>query len=84
MNTRTPTALARMPVGPNLRQSPIRRVFSRIAQALTLLGLGSDEPRAILAWLSLEPTLQDSVDSGLAEAVQPRTEHRELFCWRIH
>ena len=71
MSTRIPTALARMRIEPNLRQSPIKRVFSRIAQALTLLGLGIDEPRAILAWLSLEPTAQDSVDSGLAEAVQP-------------
>ena len=70
MSTRIPTALARMRIEPNLRQSP-KRVFSRIAQALTLLGLGIDEPRAILAWLSLEPTAQDSVDSGLAEAVQP-------------
>ena len=83
MSTMTPTAVARMLIKPNLRPSPMRRVFSRVAQALALPGLASHEPRAILIWLSLEPTQRDTMESGLAEVVQHRTGHRRLFCWRI-
>jgi hypothetical protein len=76
----TPTA----PDRTRLQPSPIRRVLSLIAQALTLHGLTSHTPRAVLAWLSLKPTLRDSVEFGLDEAEQLRTGHRRLFCWRIH
>jgi hypothetical protein len=69
---------------PSRQAASIRNLLLRIAHALTLPGLASHGPRGVLVWLSLEPTLRDSAEFGLAKAEQPRTGQRQPFCWRIH